>query len=102
MAARERRLAVCRRDWSGEQVWGSVPRAGAELGRRWLPILDKFDACGIDLCYELHAGEDLHDGVSYERFLTEVNDHPAPRRLAMPRSRRRLAMLLNPLAELRY
>jgi sugar phosphate isomerase/epimerase len=55
---------------------GLVEEGFAELGRRWLPILDKFDACGIDLCYELHAGEDLHDGVSYERFLTEVNDHP--------------------------
>jgi len=55
---------------------GLVEEGFAELGRRWLPILDKFDACGVDLCYELHAGEDLHDGVSYERFLTEVNDHP--------------------------
>jgi sugar phosphate isomerase/epimerase len=55
---------------------GLVEDGFAELGRRWLPILDKFDACGVDLCYELHAGEDLHDGVSYERFLTEVNDHP--------------------------
>jgi sugar phosphate isomerase/epimerase len=55
---------------------GLVEEGFAELGRRWLPILDKFDACGVDLCYELHAGEDLHDGISYERFLTEVNDHP--------------------------
>ena len=30
----------------------------------------------MDLCYEIHAGEDLHDGISYEMFLTEVNDHP--------------------------
>jgi len=55
---------------------GLVEEGFAELGRRWLPILDEFENEGIDLCYELHAGEDLHDGVSYERFLTEVNDHP--------------------------
>jgi len=55
---------------------GLVEEGFAELGRRWLPILDEFDAEGVDLCYEIHAGEDLHDGVSYERFLTEVNDHP--------------------------
>jgi sugar phosphate isomerase/epimerase len=55
---------------------GLVEEGFAELGRRWLPILDEFDAEGVDLCYEIHAGEDLHDGISYERFLTEVNDHP--------------------------
>ena len=55
---------------------GLVETGFAELGRRWLPILDEFDANGVDLCYEIHPGEDLHDGISYERFLTEVNDHP--------------------------
>jgi sugar phosphate isomerase/epimerase len=55
---------------------GLVEEGFAELGRRWLPILDEFDNEGIDLCYEIHAGEDLHDGISYEMFLTEVNDHP--------------------------
>ena len=55
---------------------GLVEEGFAELGRRWRPILDEFDNEGIDLCYEIHAGEDLHDGISYEMFLTEVNDHP--------------------------
>jgi len=55
---------------------GLVETAFAELARRWLPILDAFDAAGVDLCYELHPGEDLHDGVSFERFLAAVNDHP--------------------------
>ncbi|MGI4738132.1 MAG: sugar phosphate isomerase/epimerase family protein [Janthinobacterium lividum] len=55
---------------------GLVEEGFAELGRRWRPILDEFDNEGVDLCYEIHAGEDLHDGISYERFLTEVNDHP--------------------------
>ena len=55
---------------------GLVEDGFAELGRRWRPILDAFDACGVDVCYEVHAGEDLHDGVSYERFLAEVHQHP--------------------------
>lgn len=55
---------------------GLVEEGFAELGRRWRPILDEFDAEGVDVCYEIHPGEDLHDGISYERFLTEVNDHP--------------------------
>lgn len=55
---------------------GLVEEAFAELGRRWKPILDVFDACGVDACYEIHPGEDLHDGATFERFLGEVGDHP--------------------------
>ncbi|UQV46133.1 sugar phosphate isomerase/epimerase [Janthinobacterium lividum] len=55
---------------------GLVETAFAELAKRWLPILDAFDSAGVDLCYELHPGEDLHDGVTFERFLAAVNDHP--------------------------
>lgn len=55
---------------------GLVDQGFAELGKRWLPILNAFDEAGVDLCFELHPGEDLHDGASFERFLVEVNDHP--------------------------
>ncbi|MDO6719040.1 sugar phosphate isomerase/epimerase [Psychrosphaera sp. 1_MG-2023] len=55
---------------------GLVEQGFAELAKRWLPILDAFDAAGVDVCYELHPGEDLHDGVTFERFLKAVNDHP--------------------------
>ncbi len=55
---------------------GLVETGFAELGRRWMPILNAFDECGVDLCYEIHAGEDLHDGVTYEMFLDEVKQHP--------------------------
>ncbi|MDQ0324898.1 sugar phosphate isomerase/epimerase [Rhodopseudomonas julia] len=55
---------------------GLVDEAFAELGRRWKPILDAYDEAGVDLCYELHPGEDLHDGATFERFLAEVGDHP--------------------------
>ncbi|MDU5472669.1 MULTISPECIES: sugar phosphate isomerase/epimerase family protein [unclassified Pantoea] len=50
--------------------------AFAELVRRWQPLLDIYDRHGIDLCYELHPGEDLHDGVTFERFLERVDHHP--------------------------
>ncbi len=55
---------------------GLVEEAFAELARRWRPILDAFDAAGVDLCYEIHPGEDLHDGATFERFLAAVDDHP--------------------------
>ncbi|MDZ4375565.1 MAG: sugar phosphate isomerase/epimerase [Phenylobacterium sp.] len=55
---------------------GLVEEAFAELARRWRPILDAFDEAGVDLCYEIHPGEDLHDGATYERFLDLVGGHP--------------------------
>lgn len=55
---------------------GLVEAGFRELASRWLPILDAFDAAGVDLCYEIHPGEDLHDGATFERFLKEVNNHP--------------------------
>ena len=54
---------------------GLIDEAFAELGRRWLPILRLFDEAGVDVCYELHPGEDLHDGVTFERFLALVGGH---------------------------
>lgn len=55
---------------------GLVDTGFTELANRWLPILHAFDEAGVDLCYEIHPGEDLHDGVSYEMFLEKVNQHP--------------------------
>jgi sugar phosphate isomerase/epimerase len=55
---------------------GLVDAGFEELAKRWLPILNAFDDCGVDLCYEIHPGEDLHDGVTYEMFLEKVNNHP--------------------------
>ena len=55
---------------------GLVEEGFAELARRWLPILHEFDNCGVDVCYEVHPGEDLHDGASYEQFLAAVQQHP--------------------------
>jgi sugar phosphate isomerase/epimerase len=55
---------------------GLIEAAFAELGRRWRPILDAFDYAGVDVAYEIHPGEDLHDGATFERFLEVVDQHP--------------------------
>lgn len=54
---------------------GLVEEGFKELARRWLPILDHFDQHGVDICYEIHPGEDLFDGATYEMFLEKVNNH---------------------------
>jgi len=54
---------------------GLINDAFDELARRWEPILNYYDECGIDLCYEIHPGEDLHDGITYEMFLDRVGQH---------------------------
>lgn len=56
---------------------GLVEEGFAELARRWLPVLDAFRDADVALCFELHPGEDLHDGVSFDRFLDAVNHHSA-------------------------
>lgn len=63
---------------------GLIAQGFAELARRWLPILDVFDEHGVDVCYEIHAGEDLHDGISYERFLEASGNHARARILFDP------------------
>ncbi len=55
---------------------GLVETGFKELANRWLPILNVFDENGVDVCYEIHPGEDLHDGITYEMFLEKVNQHP--------------------------
>lgn len=54
---------------------GLVDDGFKELARRWLPILNYFDEQGVDVCYEIHPGEDLFDGITYEMFLDKVNHH---------------------------
>ena len=55
---------------------GLVEQGFKELAKRWLPILNRFDEAGTDVCFELHPGEDLHDGVTFERFLEATDNHP--------------------------
>ncbi|WP_367915389.1 sugar phosphate isomerase/epimerase family protein [Leadbetterella sp. DM7] len=55
---------------------GLIETAFRELGKRWKPILDVYDENGVDYCFELHPGEDLFDGTTFERFLENVDNHP--------------------------
>lgn len=54
---------------------GLIEEAFGELGKRWKPILDAYDDAGVDLCYEIHPGEDLFDGATFEMFLDAVKGH---------------------------
>lgn len=59
-----------------QQPKGLIDMGFKELARRWEPILNAFDEQGIDLGYEVHPVEDIHDGVTFERFLAATNNHP--------------------------
>ncbi len=63
---------------------GLVDDAFDELARRWKPILDVFDDNGVDAAYEIHPGEDLHDGVTFEMFLERTGNHPRAKILYDP------------------
>jgi len=54
---------------------GLIETAFEELAARWRPILNAFDEAGVDLCFEIHPGEDLHDGVTFDMFLERVGNH---------------------------
>ncbi len=55
---------------------GLIDTAFAELARRWRPILDAMDENGVDLCFEIHPGEDVFDGATFEMFLEQLDNHP--------------------------
>lgn len=54
-----------------QRTHGLIDTAFDELAKRWLPILDAFDKEGDNLCFEIHPGEDLHDGITFEMFLDQ-------------------------------
>ncbi len=63
---------------------GLIETAFEELAARWLPILNAFEEAGVDLCFEIHPGEDLHDGATFEMFLERVKNHSRCRLLFDP------------------
>jgi len=86
IASRRLGLKACA-SFSGALMWhlvypwpqrpaGLVSEGFQELARRWRPILDVYEENGVDVAYEIHPGEDLHDGASFEAFLDAVDDHP--------------------------
>ncbi|MFK7920414.1 MAG: sugar phosphate isomerase/epimerase family protein [Bacteroidia bacterium] len=67
--------------WPYMYPWPQRPQGLAEMGfeelaKRWMPLVHAFDEAGVDLCYEIHPGEDLHDGITFERFLEACGNHP--------------------------
>lgn len=67
--------------WPYIYPWPQRPAGFAEegfkeLAKRWKPILDFADQHGVDIAYELHPGEDLYDGATFERFLEATGNHP--------------------------
>ena len=81
--------------FSGALIWhtmypwpqrpaGLVEDAFKELANRWKPILDHADSIGVDMCYEIHPGEDIHDGITFERFLEASGNHKRARMLYDP------------------
>lgn len=84
-ASRNLGLRACA-SFSGALMWhtvypwpqrpGGLVQAGfKELAKRWVPIFDVFEENGIDVAFELHPGEDLHDGITFERFLEAAGNH---------------------------
>ncbi len=55
---------------------GLIEAAFDELAKRWRPIFDAYDEAGCDVCFELHPGEDLFDGTTFEMLLDRVGQHP--------------------------
>ncbi len=75
--------------WHTVYPWPQRPAGLVETGfkvlaDRWLPILNHFDEMGVDACYEIHPGEDLHDGVTFERFLEATGNHSCAKILYDP------------------
>ena len=56
---------------------GLIDEAFAELGRRWTPILNHYADHGQPIGYEIHPGEDVFDGATYEMFVEACGGHDA-------------------------
>jgi len=54
---------------------GIVEEGFKALASLWKPVLNTASDYGIDLAYEIHPGEDLHDGVTFEKFLEATGKH---------------------------
>lgn len=54
---------------------GLIEEGFDELARRWKPLLDAFDDQGVDVGFELHPGEDVMDGDTFEMFLDRLKGH---------------------------
>ena len=60
--------------WS-QRPAGLIEEAFAELARRWKPILDVYEDQGVNVGYEIHPGEDVFDGATFEMFVDALDGH---------------------------
>lgn len=56
---------------------GLIEEAFDELARRWKPLFDASAEQGVKLAFELHPGEDVMDGATFEMLLERVGNHEA-------------------------
>jgi sugar phosphate isomerase/epimerase len=72
--------------FTGSPIWHAVyafppttqafiDRGFAEFARRWRPILDAFEASGVNFALEVHPTEVAFDTASAERALDVLNGH---------------------------
>lgn len=54
---------------------GLVTAGYHALAKAWRPILDFADLHDVTVRFEIHPGEDLHDGDSFEQWLPYVKHH---------------------------
>lgn len=58
-----------------QRPFGLVDTGFKALADKWMPVLDHCKDENVKICYELHPGEDLHDGITFERFLKATDNH---------------------------
>ena len=55
----------------------AVDEGFQDFARRWLPILDTFQACNVRFALEVHPTEIAYDIFTMQRALAAVNYHPS-------------------------
>lgn len=74
--------------FTGSSIWkymypfppvlpGQIDAGYADFAKRWMPILDHFQSCGVKFALEVHPTEIAFDISSARRALEAVNYHPA-------------------------
>ena len=74
--------------FTGSSIWSrlyffpptsqeAVDEGFQDFARRWLPILDTFQACNVRFALEVHPTEIAYDIFTMQRALAAVNNHPS-------------------------
>lgn len=54
---------------------GLVTAAMNALAAAWQPVFDTADEVGVDIAFEVHPMEELHDAATFAQFKEHTNDH---------------------------